>query len=62
MNDEKTRKLVTDQIKNQTLKEAKWTYHGCGYWIDPITKKKIITDKAFEIQGERMSQKTSEKT
>lgn len=37
------------------LKQRGWRYHGCGYWIDPVTKSKYLTDSAFAQESKRNS-------
>ena len=46
---------VICESKTDALRQAGWTYKGCGYWIDPKTGVKHMTDNAFDLLGQRQA-------
>ena len=56
----KTAEVIAEKAyhrKDEFLQQKGWTYKGCGYWIDPLSTLKYMTETAFAIQKQRDASK-----
>jgi len=53
---------MNQKTVSEIFKEANWLYKNNGYWLDPITGKKHMTNVALQILKKREADKSSKET